>query len=154
MISIPFFLVVALLFFSALRYSLWQWLMAALDKIENMTLNLRGWLRSFLTSTASLVGDYFCCYHELNLQFRGDAVRRNYMLVTFKDLLMLFIFFKLIHWPLNLWQRLLIWVLLNLLIKQAEHWQARQQVRIILSFKPSLKRQSYRLDKTFWGIFD
>lgn len=70
MISIPYFLVVVLLFFSALRYSLWQWLMAALDKIENMALNLRWWLRSFLTSTASLVGDYFYCYHELNVQFR------------------------------------------------------------------------------------
>ena len=38
--------------------------------------------QSFKKFSASLVGDYFVCSHELNMWFRGDIVRRSYMLVS------------------------------------------------------------------------
>ena len=40
--------------------------------------------QSFKKLSASLAGDYFVCSHELNMWFRGDIVRRIYMLVTLK----------------------------------------------------------------------
>ena len=37
-------------------------------------------------SRASQVGGYLCHSHDLNMRFRGDIVRRNYILVTLKAL--------------------------------------------------------------------